>query len=104
MVELSRHLGFSPNTNGYRNGYVFNLEDGCFHHDGIGLLYYIDNQLSEKFYNLCNTDFFENKNLEIRNNERREMLESVITYYKLHVAGFSEIKSCEILRMVLSSL
>lgn len=103
-IELSRQLGFSPNVNGFRNGCVFNLEDGCFHHDGIGLTYIIESQLSGKFHCLCNSNIFENESLNIRNNERRELLESVITYYKLHVAGFNEIKSCEILRMVLSSL
>ena len=103
-VELSRQLGFAPNTNGFRNGYVFNLEDGCFHHDRTGLLYYIDSQLSEKFHSLCDSGFFDSKNLDIRNNERRELLEYVMTYYKLHVAGFNEMKSCEILRMVLSSI
>lgn len=102
-IELSRHLGFSPNTNGFRNGGVFNLEDGCFHHDGVGLLYIIDNQLSEKFFRLCNSNFFDNQSLEIGNNERRALLESVMTYFKLHVAGFNEMKSYEILRIVLSS-
>ena len=103
-VELSRQLGFAPNTNGFRNGCVFNLEDGCFHHDEIGLLYYVDSQLSGKFHDLCNSDFFCNNSLDIKNNERRELLENVITYYKLHVAGFNEMKSCEILKMVLSSI
>jgi len=101
-IELSRQLGFSPNIDDFCKGSCFNLEDGCFHKNSSGLLYIIDNQLSEKFYLLCSSDIFDKTNLEIRNNERRTLLESMMTYFKLHVAGFNEIKSCEILRMVLS--
>lgn len=103
-VELSRYLGFAPNTDGFRSGFIFNLEDGCFHQNRNGMLYVIDNQLTEKFFNLCNSDISENKSLNIRNSERRSLLDSVITYYKLHVAGFNDIKSCDILRTVLGSV
>lgn len=102
-IELSRHLGFAPNTDGFKSGFIFNLEDGCFHQNGYGMSYIIDSQMTEKFFDLCNANIMENKKLNIRNSERRSLLDSMITYYKLHVAGFNDIKSCDILRTVLES-
>lgn len=100
-IELSRHLGFAPNIDNYKPGYIFDLEEGCFRHDGANSLYVIDYQLSEGFYRLCKTNIFDNDNLNLRNAERRQLLDAVIAYYKLHVSGFNEIKSNDILKTVL---
>ena len=100
-VELSRHLGFAPNTSNYTPGYVFDLEEGIFRHDDIGSLYVIDFQLSEHFYRLCNNNIFENGKLNLKNSERRQLLDAVISYYKLHVSGFNEINSIDVLKTVL---
>lgn len=100
-IELSRHLGFSPNDNGYKPGYIFDLEEGFFRHDGGDSIYVIDYKMSEAFYRLCRTNIFEDTDLQLRNTERRQLLDAVISYYKLHVSGFNEIKSCEILKTVL---
>lgn len=102
-IELSRFLGFSPNTNNYKEGFIFDLEEGCFRHDSIGSIYLIDNQQSKLFYNLCKDSFFDSNDLCLKNGERRQLLEAVISYYKLHVSGFNEIKSAEILKTVLQS-
>lgn len=103
-IALSRHLGFSPNIDDYKSGYVFDLEEGIFRHDSGNSIYIIDSQLCESFYHICKTNFFENGNLGIRHNERRQLLDAVITYYKLHVSGFNDMKSCDILKVLFSSL
>ena len=100
-LELSRYLGFSPNTIGYKEGYIFDLEDGCFRHDGGNSVYVIDNKTSELFYRLCCADIFDDTALNLRNPERRQLLDNVISYYKLHVSGFNEINSTDILKTVL---
>ena len=100
-LELSRYLGFSPNTIGYKEGYIFDLEDGCFRHDGGNSVYVIDNKTSELFYRLCCADIFDDTTLNLRNPERRQLLDNVISYYKLHVSGFNEINSTDILKTIL---
>ena len=102
-VELSRFLGFSPNLTGYKPGFVFNLDEGRFCHDGAGNIYIIDNQLSDSFYKLCNSHIFNDDCLNFTNKLRRQLLEAVILYYKLHVSGFNELNSAEILKTVLQS-
>lgn len=101
-VVLSHYLGFAPNTSSFEQGFVFDLEEGVFRHDSASSAYYIDNQRSVLFYNLCNSEMFDDKSLNINNNERRQLLENVITYYKLHISGFNEIKSADVLKTVLS--
>ena len=100
-VELSRFLGFAPNNDDYKPGYVFDLEEGCFRHDGTGVIYMIDNQMSEVFHRLCENRLFDDMSMNLTNNGRRQLLDHVITYYKLHVSGFNEMKSCEVLKTVL---
>ena len=100
-IELSRHLGFSPNVGSYQDGFVFDLEEGCFRHDGGDSIYVIDDKTSESFYRLCRANIFDDTVSRLRNTERRQLLDSVISYYKLHVSGFNEINSTDILKTVL---
>ena len=102
-IKTTDFLGFSPNINSYQPGFIFDLEEGCFRHDNTGCIYSIDNQLSEVLFRICQKDFFEESGLNLKNAERRQLLEAVINYYKLHVSGFNEMNSIEILKTVLSA-
>ena len=102
-VKLTDFLGFSPNVNSYGQGFVFDLEEGRFIHDGTTATYVIDKQQSELLHNLCVNDVLEDYCINISNRERRQLLEVVISYYKLHVSGFNEMKSTDILKTVLQS-
>ena len=100
-IGLSWHLGFAPNINNYKQGLIFDLEEGGFVHNSANAIYIIDNQYCDSFYKLCKNDVLDDEELHIRNHERRQLLEYVITYFKLHVSGFNEMKSSEILKTVL---
>ena len=102
-VKLTDFLGFLPNVNSYRQGFVFDLEEGRFLHDGTTATYVIDKRQSELLHNLCVNDVMDDYCLNITNQERRQLLEAVISYYKLHVSGFNEMKSTDILKAVLQS-
>ena len=102
-VKLTDFLGFAPNINSYRQGFVFDLEEGRFLHDGTTATYVINQQQSELLHNLCVNDVLDDYCLNITNQERRQLLEAVISYYMLHVSGFNEMKSTEILKTVLQS-
>lgn len=100
-IELSRHLGFAPNINNYKEGYIFDLENGCFIPYSANTLYLIDNQYCNTFQRLCSIDFFDTNTVNLKNVERRQLFEYMTAYFKLHVSGFNDIKSSEILRTVL---
>ena len=63
-------------------------------------IYQIDNELSKYFYDICSRP----TEASLHNNEiRRKLLESIVTYYKLHADNVREIKSHEILRTLLDA-
>ena len=102
-ILLSKYLGFYPNIDTYSEGSSFDLLDGNFktaHKD----IYQIDSDLSRCFYNICKYPTESDRQKFVPNNAtRRKLLESVVTYYKLHADNVREIKSYEILRMLLNS-
>ena len=100
-VELSRYIGFAPNISGFEQGFIFDLDEGCYRHDSAGSIYFIDTQLSGLFYKLCCDNILDDVCLNFTNSQRRQLLEAVITYYKLHVSGFNEMKSADVLKAVL---
>ena len=100
-IGLSRHLGFEPNTSSYNENYAFDLEEGRFRPDGNNMAYLIDSKQSPMFLRLCNTDVLNDESLCLKNGDRRQLLAHVITYFKLHVSGFNEMNSNDILKSVL---
>ena len=102
-VKLTDFLGFAPNTDSYEEGFIFDLEEGCFRHDSDSAIYVIEKQQSTLLFKLCTNNFFDELSLNINNKERRQLLDAVITYYKLHVSGFNEMQSTDILKAVLQS-
>lgn len=101
MVQLSRFLGFYPKKKAGKHLPVFDLREGLFtgsipqHPD------YIGGKQAELLDFLLETSFEKNNDLEISYSERRSLLDVLITYYQMHLPGFGEMKSVEILHEVL---
>jgi DNA repair protein RecO (recombination protein O) len=102
-IKLTDFLGFSPNIFSYQQGFVFDLEEGCFRHDSANAIYVIDKQHSELFYKICCSSIFDDARMNINYQERHHLTEAVIAYYKLHVSGFNEMKSAEVLKTILQA-
>ena len=102
-VKLTDFLGFTPNLSDYKQGFIFDLDEGCFRHDGSNSTYVADQQQSELLFNVCNHDVLDDFCLNVTNQQRRQLLETVMSYYKLHVSGFTDMKSTDILKTVLQS-
>lgn len=97
-MGLCHYLGFSPNTDSYKENSYFDIFEGRFT-KSPNALYPIDNELSKDFYNICSQDI-KQINLNINNKKRRQLLEVVVYYYKLHIDNVKEIQSYEILREI----
>lgn len=97
-MGLCRHLGFAPNTESYKENYHFDIFDGKFTIQQ-NTLYPIDAELSKDFYDVCSHNI-NRINLNIDNKKRRQLLEIVVYYYKLHIDNVKEIQSYEILREI----
>lgn len=95
-IQLSKFLGFFPNIDTYSERSSFDLLDGNFKMTQNDL-YQIDTELSKHFYSICNP----RSEVLLSNSIRRKLLESIVTYYKLHANEVRDIKSYEILRTLL---
>lgn len=73
----------------------FNLQEGVFTNKSFqnGFL---DAILSEKFSKILNKE-----NIILNKHSRKQLLEKILLYYKIHIEGFRKVKSLDILQTVL---
>ena len=101
MIQLSRPLGFYPKKQNVDNDSIFDLREGLFtgsmpqHPDFI-------RGEPVRILNMLHASTFEDGDkIEMSNTERRQLLDTLIYYYRLHLPGFGEMKSAEVLKSVL---
>ncbi len=99
--EYSRYLGFYPGLERANNEEIFDLMEGSYRNARPAHGYYVDGPLSLKIRDTALTKLEELHNLNLTNNERRELLKEILIYYRLHLPGFNGLKSHEVLREVL---
>jgi len=97
-MRLTRFLGFYPNTENYREGDWFDLRSGCFvsqappHSDILA-------PAEARLISLMLRMNFPTMHLyRMTRQERNRLLEIILLYYQIHVPGFRELKSVEVLR------
>ena len=98
-LGLSRYLGFFPNFDAYIEGSSFDLLDGNFKKTQNDI-YQIDPELSRKFYHIGTSTLGDFQNNRLSNSDRRQLLDAIVMYYKLHTENIRDIKSLEVLREV----
>lgn len=102
LINLTKYLGFFPN-NEPLDALYFNLETGCFN----ALLpreHYIDGYQIPVFRELLGMNFGEVLSLKLNRIKRRELLETLILYFELHLLGFSKPKSLQILNEIFDDI
>lgn len=99
-LELTRHLGFYPKAN-YTNGACFDMMQGMFVHDYPLHPYFFDAVASSLFSFLINVPIEEACHVPIKVNQRRELLNGLIDYIRLHASTMKDFHSHEVLKTVL---
>ena len=99
MIQLTKFLGFYPKNPTRVSGY-FDLQEGVFVNTEPPHPHYISGAFSEMFHQLSITSFNRLDDLSFTTNQRRKMLNTLITYYQLHLSGFGEVKSLEVLQQL----
>ena len=95
LLDISRIMGFYPSDNFNLHDKYFNLMEGSFQegHHGETVL---DESESLLFHRL-----FKGETV-FSNTERSTILEKSLDYFRLHIPGFRELKSREVLHEVLA--
>lgn len=98
LMRLSRFLGFYPNLEDYSPGDCFDLRESTFcpapppHHD------FLQSDEAAKLQLMMRMDFPTMHLYQLSRHDRNRLLEVAITYYRLHLPSFPELKSLTVLR------
>ena len=98
LMRLSRFLGFYPNLDDYTVGDYFDLRESVFlpappiHHD------FLQPQEAEKVQLMMRMDFPTMHLFQMSHTERNRLLEVALSYYRLHLPDFPELKSLTVLQ------
>ena len=99
-LELTRHLGFYPKAN-HQPGYCFDMMEGAFAHDYPLHPYYFDAEASALLASLLNVGIDEASRRPLRLSQRRELLDGLIVFMRLHAPVMRDFHSHEVLKTVL---
>lgn len=99
-LELTRYLGFYPQNN-YEAGFCFDMMEGLFAHDYPLHPYYYDAEDAQLLSRLLNVGIDEACSLPLHISQRRELLDGLIVFMRLHAPVMKDFHSHEVLKTVL---
>lgn len=98
LMRLTRFLGFYPNLEHYSDGDFFDLRESTFcsaaplHRD------FLMPDEARKIQLMMRMDYATMHLYRMTHHERNRLLEVALSYYRLHLAGFPELKSVGVLQ------
>lgn len=102
LIQLSKHLGFYPNSNYSDINNNFNMEAGIFtNQDGPQNLF-IPPPFSKYISELISLSFDSLELFKIQSIHKNQLLEIILNYYRLHLPIALNIKSHLVLQTVLN--
>ena len=98
LLELTKYLGFAPDLENTNLSY-FDLKEGRF--STIENSNYVISGIKlDYFKDLLGIKFDRDKKPSLKPNQKRELLNMILLYFKLHLGGFKEPKSLAVLNQV----
>lgn len=95
LFELTKFLGFEPHNNFNKENVYFDTREGKFTPVSLSFPLGFDKSQSETFLKIFDANLL---GKPLGRGERNELLECLLAYYKMHVAGFNELRSISVLR------
>lgn len=99
-LELTRHLGFYPKTN-WQSGNCFDMMEGLFMQDYPVHPYYFDTEAAVLLNNFLNKGIDEACKIALPLSQRRDLLDSIIVFMRLHAPVMKDFHSHEVLQTVM---
>lgn len=98
LVRLSRFLGFSPVGN-FKGREFFDLQEGLFTVLRPNHIHYFEPSEAKNLNQIIETGFdFINQSLT--KSEKARMLNSLLKYFQIHVTGFGNLKTLDVLQQI----
>jgi DNA repair protein RecO (recombination protein O) len=100
LLDLTNFLGFYPQNNFEDNCSIFNLYDGKFQEYAPEHCYFIEKELSKYLFEIIEISNTDRDKYQIATENKKELLNKILDYYRIHMHGFSRIKSVTVLEEV----
>lgn len=100
MMRLTRFLGFFPNLEDYADGDFFDLRNGCFTHVAPLHPDFIQPQEAALMRILMRLNYESMHLFRMSHEQRNRCIDWILTFYRLHVPGFPELKSLDVVRQL----
>lgn len=98
MMRLTRFVGFFPNTEDYRPGCFFDLQNGCYSVEMPGHRDVIPPDEAAHIGTLMRLNYETMHLFQMTRAERNRCIDVITDYYRLHVPGFPELNSTPVMR------
>jgi len=99
LLSMSNVLGFYPSTIMPEESTYFDMENGAFVSSGTHLL---DKGTSASLKQLLEAHSSGNSYLPVSSEKRADLLHGLLDYYRWHVPGFKQVRSPELLHLLLA--
>jgi len=100
LMHLSRFLGFFPNLEGWQEGCCFDLRAGVFSKEVPTHRDYVQPTEAGRMEVLMRMDYPTMHLFRMSHHDRQRLLETAISYYRLHLPDFPELKSLAVLQEI----
>ena len=101
LIRLTRYLGFYPDRYLAGEADYFDLKNGTFSRYKPDSVLYLSPPHTQNFTALLKGTFENIGHIKLTNDDRRYLISKLLDYYALHIEGFGNIKSHEVLEEVL---
>lgn len=98
MLNLSSFLGFYPEAT-HRDFPFFNIAEGIFQNYKSDI-YTIEGEVVGHLKQFLSKNYEESSSIHLSKNQRKQLLELLISYYQLHISGFQKPRSLAILNQL----
>lgn len=98
LLGLTRFLGIYPNMEGYKSGSYFDLLNGEFTKIPPLHSYFVRGGEAEFLNSLSRINYSNMHLYKLSRSNRNQIVDTLITYYRLHLYNFPSLKSIEVLK------
>jgi DNA repair protein RecO (recombination protein O) len=101
LIKMSKYLGFYPQGK-WQNGMGFHLQNGSYQTYLPNQEHLLKSEVAEVIYLLSTTPIHLLNQIKIGNQFRKDILKIIVQYYRLHLDGFKDLKSHDVLEAIFS--
>lgn len=102
LFRLSRIMGFGINHNSYEEGYVLDINDGCFKPAAVPGNYCTGDRSARVIHALCTCPMEELKNIPLNQGSRKILLDIALLFLGFHLNIDFNTKSIRVIREIFS--